>query len=266
MYKSPGTVAHEFLVFAIYYKKPKSEDSDPPTRLTYVRIDRFFKVDKSNQAGPKKTGSSAAAPTTPAAADVAAPQPHPLSQATNGEPDTSSPSPSLHPDAPSQSNTPAQKKSSFSVSSASSSEASFSISPYAESDDRFYMNESLSEMIYSNKKVEKYETAVTFAGHMDPMELLVLASTIKDVAPGYKVYSHNCYFFAKIVLDLAVELFRGKAVQLKDGKHGRAAHLIPLPFLANDKKYLDLVDNAKKRYPAKWAEFEREVSPILRVT
>ncbi len=89
------------------------------------------------------------------------------------------------------------------------------------------------------------------------MKLLVLASTIKDVAPAYGILDRNCYFFANMVMDLAKDVLGGQVSTTKKAS-GKAAHLFPLPFLSGA-EYKELFNAARKRYAEKWAEFEKDV-------
>ncbi len=95
------------------------------------------------------------------------------------------------------------------------------------------MAEAREDLLYEGD-AEKYESSVKFPQHTDPMRLLVIASTIKDIAPEYRVFGENCYFFSKMVVDLAAELLGGDVVPSKKDKSGKAAHFFTLPFLVDN--------------------------------
>ncbi len=103
---------------------------------------------------------------------------------------------------------------------------------------------------------------MTFNTHTDPMKLLVLTSTIKDVELAHGMLDRNCYFFADMVMDLAKDVLGGHVEAPKKDSSGKATHLNLSPFLSGD-EYKDLFRAAKDRYTENWAEFEKDVSFIF---
>ncbi len=126
------------------------------------------------------------------------------------------------------------------------------------------MAENIKDLLYEGA-VAEYECSIEFAEPVDPLKLLVLASTLSDVAPRYHPLKENCYFFCSSVLDLSEQLLGGTQKLLaKQSKAGHAGHRIPLPFLLGDNvsEYKKLVEEAKKAYGTKWDDFKQRVSSI----
>lgn len=254
LFKKSGAVAHEFIVFAVY----DTQANDPTKPLSYIRIDRrgVISKDQAPTSTSKATGTrsisvlSTGDPTTVTVAPAPA-------VGSRDDVDASVATPFVFPSTQNSSRLERlSPSSSFYL-----SESSSSLSAYRTGDDRFCMNESLTALLHKREEsdVEKYELAVQFDQRTDPMRLLVLASTIRDVAPEYRVHSQNCYFFSKMVVELAVEVLGGTAVKTAKSNAGKAAHLWPLPFLS-DTEFKKLYEGAKLRYKEKWSEFEQEVS------
>lgn len=236
--KEGGAIAHEYLVFPVYYPGA----SEP---LFYIRIDRHGVPPQPGEATSKATADANATHT-----EV------PLVNSASGDLDgVPQPEvPLLRPPAP---------KRSVGSSSLSSSDSLYNLVPIRNGEDRFTMNTQLEPLLHSKlSNADKYELEMTFAQPVDPMKFLVLASTVKDVAPEYRLHSLNCYFFSKMVVHLARDVLGAKLAEAGDNKLGKGFGFVPMPFLFDD-RFKDCLDSAKGKFAEKWAWFEREVSLSL---
>jgi len=146
------------------------------------------------------------------------------------------------------------------LSSTSSSDSLSSAFPAYVGQDKSFMALSLEELLYKDSDTFDFSVVFPESQPMDPMKLLVLASTVADVAPNYGVFKHNCYFFSKIVLDLSQTVLGGALDKLdsKKSKSGMVGGFLPLPYvLDSNPDYKKLLAEAAALFPAKWHKFEQ---------
>ncbi len=107
------------------------------------------------------------------------------------------------------------KKTSSSVASASSLSASSSIDIPGESWDKI-VSASDMQNILGGFQLEGPCVVYTFESPVNPLQILVLASCVKLVAPKYSLLTSNCFFFCFAVTEVALDLFGG-TFTYKDG-------------------------------------------------
>lgn len=124
-----------------------------------------------------------------------------------------------------------------------------------------YMRGSQSSVFYRKKAdIEEYEFAVQFGQHTDPAALLMLASSIKDVAPEYTVADDDCFYFSKIVTELAVEVLGAEMVSVPSKKKNGGKPTLSTAKLLSEEEFKKLYEGARLRYGEKWGNFEERVS------
>ncbi len=85
---------------------------------------------------------------------------------------------------------------------------------------------------------------------VNPFQIMILASCVKDAAPKYQLLTSNCYFFARVVFILCRELFGGREDELQTGA-GTMCGGWTLPYFNTMDFKLNLA-TVKQKYLEKW--------------
>ncbi len=161
------------------------------------------------------------------------------------------------------------KKTSSSVASASSLSASSSIDIPGESWDKI-VSASDMQNILGGFQLEGPRVVYTFESPVNPLQILVLASCVKLVAPKYSLLTSNCFFFCFAVTEVALDLFGG-TFTYKDGTNvqadsreacGRAFGKFRMDFLETT-ECKELLRKMKKLYETKWKQITDHVSVFV---
>ncbi len=123
---------------------------------------------------------------------------------------------------------PSSSKGSVISSSASSSTSSCSVSVYRNAEDRFCMAEAR-RTFYTKATQRNTSRRSNFLNIRTPMRLLVIASTIKDIAPSTEFLARTAIFFPRWWWIWLRSCWGGRGASKKD-KSGKAAHLLHLTF------------------------------------
>lgn len=108
--------------------------------------------------------------------------------------------------------------------------------------------------------IQEYEFAVKFSQHTDPMALIILASSIKNIAPEDNVPHDNYYYFSKIIAKLVVEVLGAQTVSVPSTKKNAGKSTLFTQKLLSEEDFKILYEGASLRYGEKWREFEQRVS------
>ncbi len=85
---------------------------------------------------------------------------------------------------------------------------------------------------------------------VNPFQIMILASCVKDAAPKYQLLTSNCYFFARVVFILCRELFRREGGRAPDRGRDNVWWMDVAVFNTMDFK-LNLA-TVKQKYLEKW--------------
>jgi len=231
--KKHDAAVQEFLVFGVH----DIEANDPSTPISFIRVDHVGVQTKDEDTAGRATSSVVATGNVTI---------QDLIGATGLD---------SHGDAPATSLRRNDYKDSKVLSSFSSG-STYSPTHREAGDDTYLMALSLDALLGQGDE-ENHELTVKFSQHMDPMYLLVLASSIKDVPLEHGAQSQNCHFFSRMVVELSVDVLGGKAEPSRKNKSGKAGDVFALSFLA-DAEFENLYKGAKIRYEQKWAEFQKD--------
>ena len=89
-------------------------------------------------------------------------------------------------------------------------------------------------------------------------KLVIIGEAVRSIAPKYKIFSTNCYYFAAIVSALLVQVMGGVFVATERSPMGKCS-IFQIVDRETD-RFEEAVRKAKQAFDEKWEEFLKEVS------